>query len=140
MAFDIDTLFTDPNLEEEGVWIDFYSGSRLKIASTDSKRYQAEMADLARKHQLQLDLDKDNEEFFPLIQDLTCEALAKHVLKDWEGINIDGKPNVEYTWQLGKELLLKSSKLRSFVEKAAGDYTHFKAKVEEDAKNSSDGS
>lgn len=135
MAFDIEDLFTDPNLEEEGVWHDFYSGSRLKIASTDSKKYQAEIAEQARKHELQLDLNKDNEEFFPLIKELTCEALAKHVLKDWENINVGDQQNVPYNWELGKQLLMRSSKLRAFVEKAAGDYSNFKQEVIEEAKN-----
>jgi hypothetical protein len=140
MAFDLDNLFTDPKREEEGVWIDFYADSQLKIASTDSKAYKAELAEQARKHKLQLDLDQENEKYFDLIQELTCEALAKHVLKDWRNINIADQENVPYSPSLGKDLLMRSTKLRTFVEQAASDHTNFKAQVEEDAKNSSTGS
>lgn len=140
MSFDLDSLFTDPRKEEEGVWVDFYSDSQLKIASTESKAYKAELAEQARKHSLQLDLDQDNDRYYDLIQELTCEALAKHVLKDWRNINIGDQENVPYTPSLGKELLMKSSKFRAFVERAAGDHTNFKQTVEEDAKNSSTGS
>jgi len=136
MAFNIDNLFSDPKKETDGVWVDFYSGSKLKIASMESKSYKSELAEQARKHRLQLDLDQDNEEYFDLIQELTCEALAKHVLKDWKGINIGDREEVPYTPELGKELLLTSSKLRSFVEQAAGDYANFKADMEEEVKNS----
>jgi hypothetical protein len=139
MSFDLNNLFTDPNKEEEGVWIDFYSGSKLKIASTESKAYKAELAEQARKHQLQLDLDQENEVLYDLIQDLTCDALSMHVLKDWKGININEQKDVPYTPALGKDLLLRMPKLRNFVEKAAGDFSNFKEEVAEDAKNSSTG-
>lgn len=133
MSFDIEKLFADATLETEGVWVDFYSDSRLKVASTDAKAYKSELANQARKHKLQL--DTDNEDYFDLIDELTCDALSKHVLKDWEGINIGSENDVPYTPALGKKVLMQSSKLRSFVEEAAADHKTFKGMAMEEAKN-----
>ncbi len=134
MSFDIDELFTNQDLETEGVWVDFYADSKIKIASTDSKAYKSELANLARKHKLQL--DTDNEDYFDLIDDLTCEALAKHVVKDWKGINLGNEKDVPYSPSVGKKVLLKSSKFRAFVEEAASDHKTFKDAVVETVKNS----
>jgi len=134
MSFDLSKIYANTDLEAEGVWIDFYEGSRLKIASTDSKGYRSYLADLARKNKLQL--DDDNPDYFDIIQDLTCEALSRHVLKDWEGIDFPDQPDVQYTHEVGKAALMQSSKLRSFVEDAAGDYKTFKDEVKEELKNS----
>ena len=132
--FNLDELFSDKKLEEEGIWIEFYEGSRLKIASMDSKAYKAELANLARKNKLRM--DDDNPDYYDLIQELTCEALAKHVLKDWEGIQLNGEKNAKYKPSVGKQVLLQASKLRAFVEEAASDYKNFKKKLEEEVKNS----
>lgn len=134
MSFNIEELFADAKKEQEGVWVDFYAGSRLKIASTEAKEYKAELANQARKHKLQL--DSDNKDFFDLITELTCEALSKHVLKGWEGINIGDQENVPYTPAVGKEMLQKSAPLRAFVEEAAGDHKTFREQVVEEVKNS----
>lgn len=129
-GFDLDSLFSNPEMEIEGVWVDFFGGSRLKIASTDSQLYKARLAKLAKKHRLQL--DSDNDESIRLVSEITAEALADTVLLDWERINIDGQKNAKYTKELGKKALLNSSKFRTFVEENAADYSNFQDELKED--------
>lgn len=137
-GFNIDELFVNPQSETEGVWVEFYGGSKLKVASMDSKPYKAKLAKLARQHKLKL--DEDNPEYFDLIQAITVQALAEHVLLDWEGIHLEGKQNIPYTVELGVKVLAGSSKVRSFVEEMAGDYKTFKEATKTAVKKPSTGS
>lgn len=131
IGFDLDSLFVDQDTASQGVWVDFYGGSRLKIGSTESPKYKSLLARLAKKNRIAL--DDANEESFALIQDLTCEALASEVLKGWEHINLGGQKDVPYTPAIGKQALLASAKLRDFVTDRAADPALFQAKKPEPA-------
>lgn len=132
-GFALDTLFVDQDAASEGVWVDFFGGSRLKIGSTESKLYKAHLARLAKKNRIAL--DDSNADSVELVSAITAEALAAEVLKDWSGINLANQENVPYSPALGKEALLKSGKLRDFVIDRAGDPSLFqKALIEETKK------
>lgn len=130
-GFTLEELFTNRKKESEGVWVDFFGGSKLKVASVDSPEYKAKLARLAKQHKLQL--DSDNDDSIELVQDITAEAYAECVLLDWKGINMNGQEDVKYTKELGKEALLRSSKFRSFVEEAASEHMNFKDDVQKAA-------
>lgn len=131
MSFDLDDLMADANVMEEGIWVDFYGDSRLKIASSDSPKYNSYLARLARQNRIKL--DDENPQYFQLIQDITAEAKAKHILLDWENIKINGK-KTPYSWEVGKQALLNSPKLREFVDEFASDFRNFKKELEEEVK------
>jgi hypothetical protein len=137
MSLDLNDLFVDPEVGQEGVWVDFYNGSRLKVASTESPKYKSYLAKLARQNKLQL--DDANDDSAALVQEITADALSKHVLLDWESVSISGQPNVAYTPEIGKQALLMAPKLREFVMDQAGSSNLFKKKVVEEVKKSSDG-
>lgn len=130
MSFDLNELTIDPEMEK-GVWAEFYGDSRLLIASADSHVYQSYLARLGKKHQLKL--DDSNPKYFDLIRDITAEAMSKHILKDWEGIKINGV-EVPYDWETGKKALLTSPKLYAFVTDYAAEYRNYQKQVEEDVK------
>ena len=138
MAMNLEDLFVDQEVGESGVWVDFYNGSKLKLASSENAKYKALLAKLARKHRLQL--DQSNDDSTALIQEITSEALAKHVLLDWEGVSLGGEANAKYTPEKGKIALLNAPKLREFVTDQAADNTNFKKKIIEDVKKPSAGS
>lgn len=132
MSLDIDDLFVDDDVAEEGVWVEFYKGSMLKLASMESPKYKALMAKLARKNRIQL--DDANEESTFLVQRITAEALSKAVLLDWKGVHMGGEENVPYTPERGATAILRSSKVRDFVTDRANDPSLFKKKVIETVK------
>jgi hypothetical protein len=138
MPYDLESLFVDPNIGEEGVWEEFYGGSSLKIASIENPKYKAHIAALAKKNRVKL--DDSNEDAADLVADITAEALAKHVLKDWKGINIGTETNAPYTWERGKEVIRRSAKFREFVQDRANDTSLFKKKVVEEVKKPLSGS
>jgi hypothetical protein len=134
MSFNLDDLFVDEDVSKEGVWVDFYSGAKLKISSTDSNTYKSKLAKLARQNRVAL--DDSNPAAFEVIQAITAEALASEVLLDWSGINMDGEENVAYTPARGKSALLRSSKLRDFISEKAAETALFRKEVAEKAGNS----
>jgi len=138
MSFALDDLFIDEDVSKEGVWVEFYGNSKLKVGSTDAGPYKAKLAKLARAHRIQL--DDSNPDSFQLIQNITAEALATEVLFDWKGIRMNNQDDIPYTPALGKEALLRSSKLRDFVTEKAAETTLFRREVVESLKKSSNGS
>ena len=99
-GFNFGELMVDEGSAKDGVWVDFYGGSRLRIASTNSPSYKSKLTKLARANKLIL--DDSNPENYEAVQRITAEALATTVLLDWQGIhwpNGDGTNtlNVAYT-------------------------------------------
>jgi len=131
MSFDLSDLMADAGTMEDGVWVDFYGDSRLKIASADSPKYNSYLARLARQNKIRL--DDENPKYFDTIQSITATAKAKHILLDWENIKINGK-KTPYSWEIGKEALLNSPKLREFVDDYSQDFRNFKKELEEEVK------
>jgi hypothetical protein len=137
MAFELNQLFVDPDIAEKGVWVDFYGDSKLLLASTESKKYKSTLAKLARAHRIQL--DEANEDATQLVQAITAEALAKCVLLDWRDVKMDGTV-MPYSWEVGKQAMIQSSKFREFVTERAADTSLFRKEVIEEVKKPSSGS
>lgn len=135
-GFNFAELMVDEDISKEGVWVDFYGGSKLKIASTSSPVYKGKLTKLARANKLIL--DDSNPENFEAVQRITAEALATTVLLDWQGIhwpNPDGTVtyNIAYTPKLGMQAL-RTDKFRDFVVEEAGRISNFKKDIAEAAK------
>lgn len=136
VGFNFADLMVDDTLSKEGVWVDFYGGSRLKIASTNSSAYKSKLSKLARANKLIL--DDSNPQNFDAVQRITAEALATTVLLDWEGIHWPGADgsvtyNVPYTPKLGMEAL-RVDKFREFILDEAGRVSNFKRELTDAAK------
>lgn len=123
MAFNLDELFVDPAVGEQGVWVPCFNGSQLKLAYSEARKYKSALAKLARQHRLEL--DDTNEESYEIIQHITATALAEHVLLDWKGIIINNE-EVPYTKELGREVLRRYPKLRDFVTEKAAEPATFR--------------
>lgn len=100
--FDIDTLRVDPAKANEGAWFDYRGGSKLKVAKLNNKEYQdfrvtkaLELSDL---------LQKGDEAADAKAEEITVEALARHVLKDWSGFGT-GEEETPYSVEKAIELL-----------------------------------
>ena len=129
IGFNFGDLMVDTDASKEGVWVDFFGGSRLKLASTHATAYKAKLTKLARQNKLIL--DDSNPDNYEAVQKITAEALATAVLLDWENIhwpNADGTViyNIAYTPKVGMQALLGSDKFRDFVVEEAGRVTNFK--------------
>ena len=137
VGFNFGDLMVDEGVSKDGVWVDFYSGSQLKIASTNTPAYKSKLTKLARANKLIL--DDSNPDNYEAVQKITTEALATTVLLDWRGIhwpNTDGTVtyNIAYTPKLGMQALLRSDKFRDFVTEEAGRVSNFKRDLADAAK------
>ena len=136
MGFDLTSLTIDESVSKGGVWVDFFNGSKLKIASTNSHTYKAYVTRLYKQHRLQL--DDTNPDNFKLIQEITAKAMAAMVLLDWEGINWPDEngnviENIPYTKARGEKALLMADQLREFVADQAGRPALFHREIMEEA-------
>mgnify|MGYP003377726433 CR=1 FL=1 len=68
-------LMTDETSAKEGVWVDFYGGSRLRIASTHSPSYKSKLTKLARANRLIL--DDSNPENYEAVQKLSLIHISE---------------------------------------------------------------
>lgn len=135
MAFNLTSTFSDQELQTNGVWIEFYEGSQLLIASKNSSKYKAYLANLARKNRVKIGKKKVSEETMRLMEDITCEAMAHHILLGWKGIAMsgDGK-ETPYSPEGAKVALLNSSELFEFVDEVADDSARFEVEQAEELK------
>lgn len=131
-SFNLDALVMDDKISESGVWVDFYQGSKLKIASSDSRRYKSALSREAKKHRIEM--DDSNPENYDIIMKVTCKVQAEHILLDWKGIDFQGKEDVQYTPEMGMLALLSSPKLRDFIGEKSNEVDIFKAKTVEAVK------
>lgn len=131
-SFNLDTLVMDDKISESGVWVDFYQGSKLKIASSDSRRYKSALSREAKKHRIEM--DDSNPENYDIIMKVTCKVQAEHILLDWKGIDFQGKEDVQYTPEMGMLALLSSPKLRDFIGEKSNEVDIFKARTVEAVK------
>nr|BDD45286.1 hypothetical protein 8 [bacterium] len=79
---------TNTDLENEGVWMDLGSGIKVKIARIKNPKFRKMYERLTRPHERQIrqgTLDSD------IMEKIVCQCLAKTVLLDWDGIELDGK-------------------------------------------------
>jgi len=139
MSFDLEEIIVDEKLAKEGVWFDFYGDSKLLIASKENGLYRAEMAKLAKKYELQLSRNGDDYDKTQLVTRLTAEVTAKVLLLDWKNIKWNGVENAPYTWEAGRDALLKSSTLSEFVTSKAEDTSNYKEVLIEEVKKPSNG-
>ena len=133
MSFNLNSTFTDGNLEKEGVWVDYFEGSKLKVASKESPEYKAYLARLAQRHKLKIG-GQPKPETMVLMKSVMSDAMAKHLLLDWKGISLNGEEEVPYSYATGKMVLLNSIELYEFVDNAAEDHAQFRIEQEEEVK------
>lgn len=126
-GFTLEDEFFDKDLSAEGVWVDYLRGSRFKLASIENRNYKSALAKLAKRNRVLL--DSTNDDNFELVQRITIECLAKHVLLGWENVNIGGVKNAPYTVALGVTALTGSSKLRDFITEQASLAVNFQKEV-----------
>lgn len=123
--FDINNLRVDPEKANEGTWVNYRGGSRLKIAKLNNKDYQ----DFRARKALEFSavLQKADEEADEKAEEITVEGLARHVLKDWAGFG-SGDEETKYNVEKAIELLSDPQLVdfREDVVNLAANQSHFR--------------
>lgn len=129
---DINTAFSDPKLETDGVWCSYREGSEVLVARIGAPRFQrmldAKMRPHRRKEKAGL-LDSETE------NRVLCETMAQTVLLDWRGFK-DGTKDFPYSQEAALNLLLRSIDFRNDIAELAAVEDTFRAEeLEDDSKN-----
>ncbi len=130
---DIETAFANPEVEKNGVWVDYRDGSKVKIARAGNPNFvRVQEAKLKpyRRRQRNGTLDSETE------TRVLCDVLAETVLLEWEGFTKNGKP-FPYSKSNASGLLQNSMDFRNEIVDMATSEDHFHGDyVEESEKNS----
>lgn len=126
----ISALKTNPQAEEEGVWVDYENtGVKLKIARIGNPAFDKAVNKLSAPH-----LKKIRNGDASLQEKLTKEAIAETILLDWKGIEDDDGKTLKYSKKLSKELLNDPAlrDLYKFVLITSNDVERFRQEIAED--------
>ena len=128
---------TDQTKEEEGVWIDFGNGIKLRIARLGNPKYNAYLRRIGKPHQMSI---RNGSASQATVEDLTIRAIAKHVLLGWEGVDEDNEL-VPYTEEKALEYLRTMRDFYQQVLELSSDANQFREEeLKEEEGNSDDGS
>jgi hypothetical protein len=129
---DFNSWKTNPELENNGVWIPCGNGKVL-IASTGSERYQKALAKGLEPHEVTIALGELKEE---VAKEIYIKVTAETIVLNWEGFTEDGVA-VPYTVENARRLLAEVPRFREFVKAQSQRISNFQDKKEEvEAKNS----
>lgn len=131
---DLNSIKIDKQKMSEGVWVDCGDGLRLKLASTQSPEYKAFLVKKLRRARR-----GGVGAMIEITAQVTTEALAEYVIRDWEGLTQNGEP-VQYSKQMAKRLLEDFPRFRSIVDEALDEDMFLEAEETEETAGNSSGS
>jgi hypothetical protein len=131
----INAVKTDLNKEENGTWIEFALGIRLKIARARNPRYQERLRELTDPHRKDIREDKaDLKQMAKILKKVRAET----ILLDWENIEDESGQPIPYSSEKALEFF-NDNELKdfySFVVLSSEQIDNFKKDlVEESEKN-----
>lgn len=127
-----DRYKTDKKLEEEGQWVDFGDGVKVKIARLNSERSLAARRKLEKPYsKIRGSIPEDIQE------EILTKQVAEAVIIAWEGVTDEAGKEIECTYENRIKILKEFKDFRFDVVTASVEAETFKAKqVEEATKNS----
>ena len=115
-----------PKFADDGIWCDF-GGSRLKIGRAGSVEFLKAQEALERPHRKKLDRGTLGA---VKKRELNLRALARAILLDWDGVELDGAA-VPYSEEMGVKLLGNDPDTLEFVMDTALDNDNFQTEREQ---------
>jgi hypothetical protein len=128
----LSAIKSDPELEREGVWQDYELGIRVKVARMGNQAFDECVRKLSEPH---LSGFRRNKLPSEVLERITKQAVARHILLGWEGIDgEDGKP-LPYSEETALEILNDPAlaDFYKFVLLAANEAELFRRKDMEEA-------
>ena len=101
-GFKLSNFKTDKNAEQEGVWVDYGSGFRVKLGRVGNRKFKEFMLKRGKPHMRKMQqgtMDADTADV------LMREAIAQTILLDWEGLLDDNGKPIPYSKEEAKKAL-----------------------------------
>ena len=119
---------TDEAKVLEGRWVELGEGAKVRVAREGNRNYVKFLRQKFEEHQAAL--TAGDEAADDLADKLILEAMSKHILTDWEGIEYKGK-KVKYSAKASEEALAMPD-FRSLVERLSRELDGYRAKLDEE--------
>ena len=126
------SLKTDPEKESEGGWVPYQIGVELKIGRIGNTAFAECVRRLSEPHLKELRTNRLPED---VLEDITREAVAKHILMDWKNIeDDDGKP-FKYTQKRAEDILADPGMrdLYKFILLSANEAELYRQEIDEES-------
>lgn len=127
-----DRYKTDKKLEEEGQWVDFGDGVKVKVARLNSERSLAVRRKLEKPYsKIRGSIPEDIQE------EILTKQVAEAIIIAWEGVSDENGKEIECTYENKVKILKDFKDFRFDVVTASVEAETFKAKQNEEVlKNS----
>ncbi len=130
MALDLKKEYAvDKNKEIDGVWQDFGSGARMKIARIGNPEYQKVFQKISKPHRKSIRRGTLADD---VAEKLLVEAMADSILLDWDGVE-EGGQVLPYNKENAMRILLEYKDLRDQVTEIANEMESFRAEEDQEA-------
>ncbi len=106
---------------ENGKWFDLEHGGRAKIAKLGNIAFIAEVQRLSKPHAALLRSGMDTSD---IMDKITTAAMAKTILLDWDGINVDGE-SIAYSTENAEKLLTEYRAFRETISEFSVERKNF---------------
>lgn len=120
MALKFSEFVTNNAKELDGVWCDIGEGARLLIARAGNPDHENAVAQLERDYRSQ-SLAGDGELAPDVRRKIAIQALAKTILKGWEGLVDDNGGEMPYSPEAALQLLSQARDFRNLVSNLSMD-------------------
>lgn len=127
--FELNSLASDPKLEEEGVWRPLGSGAEALVARIGNKKYRSMIRRKLKANRVILEQEDDLAE--EIGEEVMNEVYAHTILLDLKNVSIDGKPLEKYTPAIGIRLLAMRD-FRERIKAYAEDAEAYRTKRDEE--------
>jgi hypothetical protein len=119
--------FNRSETEQTGQWFDLGQGARVKVRAVTHKAFKKDL-EIKMKPHLRL---KRMGTLDPKIEDdLTAEAMARHIFVEFEGLEENGK-KLENNYET-RLRLIRDTKLGNYIGAIAIDIDNFTSEIEEE--------
>jgi len=124
-------LKVDEDIANDGVWFQYYEDFWLKIASTEVPEYRK---NLPRRMRIGGRGFRDGTPPPETLELIQAELFSKYIVRDWKGLQIDGK-DVKHSQKKCYEILSDKQyrHLLNFVAACSSDVSEFVKEETEDA-------
>lgn len=126
MALRISKIKTDLAAETNGVWVPYEGGSRLLIARIGNPEYEQAVLKLSEPYGQGFRQDAD------AMRQVTREAMARHILLGWEGIEDDDGVSIPYSFETALKFLTEYRDFYRHVMTEAMNRENFRVKQRQD--------
>lgn len=120
----------DEKKEEQGVWVNFGEGLKVKVRRFKSKASQDARKELEKPFTAELRRGPLDEK---IAEDLLLRQMAKAIIVDWEGVTDEEGNELECTFETKLDVLKALPEFRDEIVSIAIDRDSFKAALDEEA-------